>query len=60
MRQQEEDDGTASVEEKKRILLVEEDEDQVTFAMRALRKRGIVAEVAIAGDGNEAVDYFFG
>jgi phosphotransacetylase len=53
MRQQEEDDGTASVEEKKRILLVEEDENQVAFAMRALRKHGIVDEVAVAGDGNE-------
>ena len=31
----------ASVEEKKTILLVEEDEEQVTFAMRALRKHGI-------------------
>ena len=60
MRQQEKDDGTASVKEKKTIPLVEEDEDQVTFAMRALRKRGIVAEVAIAGDSNEAVDYLFG
>ena len=60
MRQQEKDDGTASVEEKKTIPLVEEDEDQVTFAMRALRKHGIVDEVAVAGDGNEAVDYVFG
>jgi hypothetical protein len=46
----------ASVEEKKTILLVEEDEDQVPFAMRALRKHGIVDEVAVAGNGNEAVD----
>jgi hypothetical protein len=60
MRQQEEDDGAASVEEKKTMLLVEEDEDQVTFAMRALREHGIVDEVAVVGDGNEAVDYFFG
>src|SRR5215210_2460374 len=60
MRQQEKDDGTASVEEKKTIPLVEEDEDQVTFAMRALRKHGIVDEVAVAGDGNKAVDYLFG
>ena len=60
MRQQEEDDGMASVEEKKTILLVEKDEDQVTFAMRALRRHGIVDEVAVAGDGTEAIDYLFG
>jgi hypothetical protein len=46
----------ASVEEKKAILLLEEDEDQVPFAMRAPRKHGIVDEVAVAGNGNEAVD----
>jgi hypothetical protein len=60
MRQQEEDDGTASMEEKKTVLLVEEDENQVTFAMRALRKHGIVDEVAVGRDGNEDVDYLFG
>jgi two-component system, response regulator len=60
MRQQEKDDGAVSVEEKKTIPLVEEDEEQVTFAMRALRKHGIVDEVAVAGDGNKAVDYVFG
>ncbi len=45
------------------ILLVEDDQDQVLLAMRALRKHGIVAEVdevAVARDGEEALDYLFG
>jgi two-component system, response regulator len=47
----------------KTILLVEDDQDQVRFAMRALRKHGIaeeVDEVVVAGDGMEALDYLFG
>ena len=47
----------------KTILLVEDDRDQVTLAMRALRKHGIVDEVdevVVAGDGAEALDYLFG
>ena len=49
--------------ERKVILLVEDDEDQVTLAIRALRKHGIVEEVddvVVAGDGSEALDYLFG
>jgi len=45
------------------ILLVEDDQDQVLLAMRALSKHGIVAEVdevAVARDGEEALDYLFG
>jgi len=45
------------------ILLVEDDRDQVTLAMRALRKHGIVEEVdevVVARDGAEALDYLFG
>ena len=48
---------------KKTILLVEDDEDQVTLALRALRKHGIVAEVdevVVARDGEEALDHLFG
>jgi two-component system response regulator len=44
----------------KTILLVEDDRDQVTLAMRAPRKHGIVEEVVVAGDGAEALDYLFG
>jgi two-component system, response regulator len=54
--------GWSGVSEKT-ILLVEDDRDQVTLAMRALRKHGIVEEVdevVVAGDGAEALDYLFG
>jgi two-component system response regulator len=47
----------------KTILLVEDDRDQVTLAMRALRRHGIVEEVdevVVAEDGAEALDYLFG
>ncbi len=47
----------------KTILLVEDDRDQVTLAMRALRRHGIIAEVdevIVAEDGAEALDYLFG
>ena len=47
----------------KTILLVEDDRDQVTLAMRALRRHGIIAEVdevVVAEDGAEALDYLFG
>jgi two-component system, response regulator len=46
--------------ELKSILLVEDDEDQVVLAMRALRKHGVAEEIAIAGDGKEALEYLFG
>jgi two-component system, response regulator len=48
---------------RKTILLVEDDRDQVAFAMRALRKHGIVAEVdevVVTESGEEAIDYLFG
>lgn len=51
------------MDERKAILLVEDDEDQVTLAMRALRKHGIVDEVdevVVARNGAEALDYLFG
>ena len=47
----------------KTILLVEDDRDQITLAMRALRKHGIVDEVdevVVAEDGAEALDFLFG
>jgi CheY-like chemotaxis protein len=49
--------------DRKTILLVEDDRDQVTLAMRALRKHGIVAkidEVVVAKSGEEAIDYLLG
>ena len=52
-------EGLSGVSEKT-ILLVEDDRDQVTLAMRAPRKHGIVEEVVVAGDGAEALDYLFG
>ena len=39
----------------KSIMLVEHDQDQVSLAMRALRKPGIVAEVVIARTGEDAL-----
>jgi len=48
---------------RKTILLVEDDSDQVTLAMRALRKHGIVAEVdevVVAESGEEAIDHLLG
>lgn len=47
----------------KSIMLVEHDQDQVSLAMRALRKHGIVAEVdevVVAESGEESIDYLFG
>jgi two-component system response regulator len=49
--------------DRKTILLVEDDRDQVTLAMRALRKHGIVAkvdEVVVAESGEEVIDYLLG
>jgi two-component system response regulator len=42
------------------ILLVEDNPDDVKLTLRALKKNNIMNEVIVAGDGVEAVDYFFG
>jgi two-component system response regulator len=39
------------------ILLVEDNPDDVDLTLRALRKEGMTAEVAVVHDGVEALDY---
>jgi len=41
------------------ILLVEDNPDDVELTLRALRKEGLLAEVVVAHDGVEALDYLF-
>jgi two-component system response regulator len=43
--------------ERAAILLVEDNPDDVDLTLRALRKEGMTAEVAIVSDGQEALDY---
>jgi two-component system, response regulator len=47
------------VDLKKTILLVEDNPDDVELTLRALRKNDILNEVAVARDGQEALDYVF-
>ena len=42
------------------ILLVEDNPDDEALTLRALRKNNMMNEVAVARDGQEALDYFFG
>ena len=42
------------------ILLVDDNEHDVFLTRRALEKSGIVNEVVVADDGQEALDYLFG
>ena len=42
-----------------RILLVEDNPQDEMLIMRALRKNGLADEVAVARDGQQAVDYLF-
>lgn len=44
----------------KTILLVEDNPDDEALTLRALRKNNMMNEVAVARDGQEALDYFFG
>jgi two-component system response regulator len=41
------------------ILLVEDNQDDVDLTIRALKKNGLIHEVAIARDGAEALDLIF-
>ena len=43
----------------KLILLVEDDPDDEELTMRALRRANVANEIAIARDGQEALDFVF-
>ena len=43
----------------KTILLVEDNADDEVLTLRALRKNNILNDVAVARDGQEALDYLF-
>src|SRR5690348_8991930 len=42
------------------ILLVEDDPNDELLTLRALKKGGILNEVVVVRDGQEALDYLFG
>lgn len=42
------------------VLLVEDNPDEEELTIRALRKNGIVGDIAVARDGVEALDILFG
>ena len=46
--------------ESKKILLVEDNPNDVELTKRALQKSNVSNELIIAGDGVEALNYFFG
>ncbi len=45
--------------QEKSILLVEDNPDDELLTLRALKKNNIMNKVAIARDGQQALDYFF-
>ena len=45
--------------EKKNLLLVEDNPDDELLAVRALKKHNIVNDIAVARDGQQALDYLF-
>ena len=51
---------TDTKEAKKRIiLLVEDNPDDVELTIRGLKKNNVVNEIAVVGDGAEALEYLF-
>jgi two-component system, response regulator len=44
----------------KRVLLVEDNPDDVELTLRSFKKSGLADSVAVARDGEEALDYLFG
>ena len=42
-----------------KILLVEDNEDEVELTLHALRKEHLANSIAVARDGEEALDFFF-
>lgn len=44
----------------RKILLVEDNPDDVQLTLRAFKKNNITAEVVVASDGVEALDWLFG
>lgn len=49
--------GTCSQMNAKRILLVDDNPNDVELALCALEEMGIAGDVAVVGDGDEALDY---
>ena len=45
---------------KKKLLLVEDNESDEKLTIRAFRKSNLENEIAVARDGEEALDYLFG
>jgi two-component system response regulator len=41
------------------ILLVEDNQDDVDLTIRALKKNGLINEIAVVRDGAEALDFLF-
>ncbi len=41
------------------ILLVEDNQDDVDLTIRALKKSGLINDIAVVRDGAEALDYLF-
>lgn len=41
------------------ILLIEDNQDDVDLTIRALKRNGLINEIAVARDGAEALDFLF-
>lgn len=46
--------------DKRKILLIEDNKDDQMLTIRAFKKNGIVNEIKVIGDGEEAMDFLFG
>jgi CheY-like chemotaxis protein len=49
-----------SENEQCQILLIEDNPDDIELTLHALRKTGIVQQVQVAHDGDDALDFLFG